>query len=211
MASLTFRCSAGNGAVYASGASWATVRSAAAGSTSTYNQSLIDVAGFGGLIRSQNLGGGSYDIIRAFFPFDTSSIPDGAVISSAVFSIYGYSTTNNDNSSAAALVGATPASNTVLADGDFDQVGSTRFCDSDIAFASWSTAGYNNFTLNATGIAAVAKAGYTVFGLRTSHDLDNSAPAGTNKIGGYTNGAAEANSPKLVITYTQATVSAFML
>lgn len=63
---------------------------------------------------------------RAFFPFDTSDIPDSADISAAALKLYvGYNIYDqvNDSESYIAIVQTSQASTSALANGDFDQAG----------------------------------------------------------------------------------------
>lgn len=114
---------------------------------------------------------------RGFLLFDTSSITDNDVIDSATFSIDGDGGTDGFNQSGC-LVDSTPASNTSIVAGDYDQLGTTLYADC-LDLGSWSTSSYNNFSLNATGLAAITTTGVTKFGWRLSSDRENSAPTWT--------------------------------
>lgn len=108
--------------------------------------------------------------------FDTSSIPDTDVISSATLSLYGRNVVDGfGGSQAVGIVTSTPASNTNIVTGDYANFGTTRQA-SDIDLGSWVTSAYNDFPLNATGLASISKTGITKFGARISGDIDNSAP-----------------------------------
>ena len=149
-------------------------------------------------------------IIRGVFLFDTSSLDDNANISSATFSLYGTSKSNSlsfsDAHASIALVSSAPASNTALANADFNiaNFGSTRFA-TDFSYTSFSTTGYNDMTLNASGVANISKTGVSKFGTMFACDLDNSAPnwvsgVATNINCNYADNGS--NKPKLVVTYT---------
>lgn len=152
------------------------------------------------------------DVTRSIFLFDTSSLPDDAVISAATFSFW--KTAANDTLTAGAsanstleLVAATPASNTALVAADFAQVGSTSFGSSAV-HNSLNNGAYNDITLNATGIAAISKTGITKFAIRYKWDLDNTTTGITWGSGGeirtvisYAETADTTQDPKLVITY----------
>lgn len=115
---------------------------------------------------------------RAFFGFDTSALPDEMSIYSAVFSLYGTGKDNSDGSSpTAGITAALPASNTTIVANDFDNVEHVRFADTDITYSGFNTAGYNNWTLNATGIASISDTGTTKFAFRFGRDIDNNAPS----------------------------------
>ncbi len=147
-----------------------------------------------------------YYFYRAIFTFDTSALPDAAIISAAVLSIYG--TSKYDDSSwalAFGLVQGISASNTALAASDFQaNTYTTRFA-TDISYAGYSITGYNDFTLNATGKAAISKTGVSKFCLKHSADIDNVAPTwAAGRTFGAHNYMAEQGTgykPKLVVTY----------
>ncbi|MEK7112226.1 MAG: hypothetical protein AAB875_02760, partial [Patescibacteria group bacterium] len=149
----------------AGGETFATLR-AGAGTASEDNIGAGEpCAGYGHLAASNSW----YRMYRGIFVFDTSGLNDGATISSATFSIYGRSKVDN--------IGITPkigltqgysASSTALAASDYN-VGNwsnTRICDTDITYAGYSTAGYNDFALNATGLGIISKTGVTKIGTR---------------------------------------------
>ncbi|MGD0779165.1 MAG: hypothetical protein ABR954_00040 [Dehalococcoidales bacterium] len=147
-------------------------------------------------------------LTRAIYLFDTSALPDGATISAATMSIRG--SDKLDNASWAGnlnVYSSNPTSNTALANGDYTTLGTTPFCDTPITYAGYSLTGYNDFALNAAGIAAISKTGITKLGLRNAnYDVANTAPTWVN--GGYwylTAYYAEGGTgykPKLVVTYT---------
>jgi len=148
---------------------------------------------------------------RAFFLFDTSSIPDEGVITSATFSMYpwaDYNVSRNSLSSTnagARLVTTTPDSNTAIVAADYQQQGTTAQA-SDIGYNDIA-AGYNDWTLNSTGRGNISKTGVTKFGLRMVCDANNTnpSPAGFSSLatgwGCYyaDNGS---NKPKLVVVYS---------
>lgn len=154
------------------------------------------------------IGGGWNYIRRGICLFDTSSIPDDATILKATFSLFIDSKTKQvtTTSDGIAIVGVTPASNTAIANGDYDAFGSTRYAD-DIAFDDVQ-AGYNDFVLNATGLAAVPVDGVTKIGLRLVCDLDDDEPTATaGQVLLYNTKFAEWSEadkrPKLTVVYTQ--------
>ena len=106
---------------------------------------------------------GTYDqCVRTSYSFDTSAIPDTDVISSAKLKLYGSEKTTNLGTTDIVIVESSPTDPSNLANGDYGNFGSTEF--GSIAIASISTVAYNDFTLNASGIATINKTGVTSFG-----------------------------------------------
>lgn len=141
---------------------------------------------------------------RAVFVFDTSSIDDGATITSATMSLYGAATTQDTLgiSPKVGVFSSSPASNTDVAAGDFDSLGTTLLSNK-IAASAWNASGWNTFTLNASGIAEISKNGVTKLGTReTEYDAANVEPAFVaNKEAKVTAQSAEgANPPVLSVT-----------
>lgn len=151
---------------------------------------------------------------RNIWLFDTSGLGAGAVVSAATLSIYGADVNGKLDGAAIApdvnIYSSNPASNTALASGDFDSLGSTAFCDTPITYANWSDAAYNDFAFNASGIAAIVVAGISKFGGRNAnYDVAASAPTwsqgGDSRIEGYFAEKGTGYKPKLVVTYTAVT------
>ena len=156
---------------------------------------------------------------RGIFLFDSSSLPDGATISSATFSFY-IAAGNSSNAlglsaahAAASLVGSTPASNTGLVAADYAQLGSTRYA-TDKNFADWNTDAYTDQALNATGITNISKTNITKLGTRSGVDLDNGTPAWSSaagSIGGCNQAdvAGTTTDPKLTVIFTSVSSNRF--
>lgn len=144
---------------------------------------------------------GSYEIKRDILVFDTSSIPDGDVISSAKFYFYRQDSGDSEGNNTLAIQGATPASEAVIVVGDWDcmTINTPTEYATRLNFSAIGASGYHSFTLNASGIAAINKTGNTVIAVREgTHDIDNSAPAGTGNYLIYTSSSG-ANPPYLEI------------
>jgi hypothetical protein len=120
--------------------------------------------------------GSTHGVYRHFCSFDTSGIPDTATVDSATLTVrvsklYGATTIG--------LYSSLAASATVLVAGDFSKFGSTLYSSSDV-----SATGNISFALNAAGLAAISKTGYTKFCLREyTHDGLNVAPADGEDVG----------------------------
>ncbi len=151
-----------------------------------------------------------YQINRSCYGFLTSSLGSSATISAATFSLYADGNINQGLGDVGmGVVSFTPASNTALASGDYaiTNFGSTDFA-TRINVSTFGTAGYKDYTLNASGLAYINKTGVTNFGHLLGWDIDNNF-TGTWSSGAVTNGrnyfaeqTGTANDPKLVITYT---------
>lgn len=109
------------------------------------------------------------DVRRYIATFDTSDLTASVEITEAVLSLRGTGKANALGSDAIHICAATPASNTVLVNADYGQLGSTSFAN--IAYASWSTTAYNDFTLDANGEANISKTGISRFGSRMGWDI----------------------------------------
>jgi hypothetical protein len=183
-----------DGYVLNSGSTYSTVRGAASGSA---------VSNDGGILTWSNYkSGATYGVERAIIVFDTSALGDGDTIDSATLSLYGPASVNNVDSDSMSIVGATPASDNVLVVGDYSQIGTTKFA-SDIAFASLSLGGYNDFSLNASGLSNISKTGASKFGGRTAKEIAGTAPTGLNTcypLSADTVGTD--NDPKLVVVHS---------
>lgn len=182
---------------------WATII-AGAGQSATRNADDAYIGILGGTTSA-----GWKQLIRGFFLFDTSAIGADATISATVLSLYG--TSKGDGLSSGANIDiytSAPASNTVIATGDFDSAGAVSQTGNPISYANFSAAGYNNFTFNATGRGNVSKTGISKFATRNAnYDVAATAPpwasAGDTWIAGYyADQAGTTTDPKLVVTYT---------
>ncbi|MBI5732627.1 hypothetical protein HY967_01565 [Candidatus Jorgensenbacteria bacterium] len=153
---------------------------------------------------------------RAIFTFDTSPIGTDDIASST-FSLYGYAKASAvGNTPNLDVYAATPAAVNNLAVADYGQVGSTSLSDAPISYNSFSTTGYNDFALNATGLANINKTGVSKFGTRSAnYDVGASTPPSWNADGVDSlrvyfadNGS---NQPKLVVVHSEATTGAAFL
>lgn len=114
---------------------------------------------------------------RGIFLFDTSVIPDGDIIESAIFAYDNQSKLNeqtgqNAEGSRSVLVASTPASNIELADSDYGELGSVNFGEGpkQVDVVNFS---YNDIALNASGLANINKTGISKFGTLYKWDFDN--------------------------------------
>lgn len=151
-------------------------------------------------------------IYRGIFLFDTSGLPDGATISAAVLSLYGYIKSDTlEITPNVCIYSSAPASNNDLVAGDYDSLGTTAFSNT-ITYANWLVADpfWNNFTLNTAGKAAISLTGVSKFGSRNpTYDVGTSTPTWVSAkscyLGSYSAEQGEGYKPKLVVTYTAPT------
>lgn len=191
-----------DGTIYSAwNATWATVRGATVGDANYVSDGDDPATGLDAILQAGTRKSGTdYMIQRCFMLFDTSSLSDSDVIlsSNLKLNVSVSSSNDNDGNDYMAIVTSTPASNTALVAGDFDQLGTTAQTN-NIDLTSMGT-GWVTFDLNATGLAAIAKTGVTKFGAREGHDVINEAPvadynwmiAGTSET---------ANKPTLNVLY----------
>lgn len=147
---------------------------------------------------------------RSIFLFDTAALPDTDAISAATLSLFTGPTPyviNDGSSPTLCVVSSAPLTNLAIVAGDFDSLGSTAFSDAP-AYTSFSGSVYAVLTLNATGIAAIAKTGVTKFGTKeATYDLTGTAPA--NSAAGNVHGflvffaeqTGTSNDPLLTVTH----------
>lgn len=174
-----------------------------AGNFSDYNQTFTLTYLLGGTTSNRFSGIG-----RSIFVFDTSSLGSNATITSATFSVRGVSKSNDLSLSSdhikLSLVSATTSSNNSIQPGDYDGIGSTRL-SSDISYSVFSTSGFNNYSLNASGLAAINKTGQTKLALLLAVDVDNGSPNWVSGVSSlyqiYTHEHSTSYAPKLTIIY----------
>lgn len=166
---------AGDGYISRYNASWDTAHDATSGTGQSATAAQVSV----GTGRTTT----AYYLYRVFLPFDTSSLPDDATITSATLHVYPYAKKNNDNDGDdfVTVVQTSQASTTTLSKADFDQAGSinnpTEGIDTSERkdITNVSTSAYLTFNLNSTGLGWVSPTGTTMLGLREGHDVIDSA------------------------------------
>lgn len=148
-----------------------------------------------------------YRLERSEFTFDTTAV---VYPSSAIFSFRGSS--KSDGGSwlpTINVVASNPAVNNAGTATDFATFGTTPFSTKK-TYANYSTSGYNDFTLNAAGLAAIVAGGITKLGIREAdYDIPNIEPAkgkgdyvGCYFRGYFADQTGTTYDPKLVVEYT---------
>jgi len=152
-------------------------------------------------------------VYRHFFNFDLSGLGAGATITAIEFGIYGE---GKDSSVSRTYNIYDSTASTTIADVDFDQGGTTAYCDTAIAGSSFSTTGYNTFAANATAITAAQTAldGSLLFKScvrEVTKDVANVAPTDSGSAPYVQfSGAAHAETtqdPYILVTYTVVTTN----
>lgn len=177
MATLSFNPASGandplDGWVGFSGAS--RTFSSIIGETNGTDPNVINTSGTPFYLESSTTTNQFDNLYRGFFIFDTSSIPSDAIITSAKISLYGVNKGNGLGSPDLHITSSNPASNSNLVNADFDNIGSTSF--GNISYDSFSTTGWNDITLNASGLANINKGtgARSKFALLSSWDINGS-------------------------------------
>ena len=151
-------------------------------------------------------------IHRAILLFDTSLIGDSDTVASSTMSIRATAADDTNGVTAAHkvvhIVSSAPASDTALASGDYDSLGTTDY--GSVAFASISTTAYTPIVLTSDGRGAISKTGVTKFGLRYAVDKDAGSPARngnsltTTVAMDFADQAGAGTDPYLSVDYTAA-------
>lgn len=182
--------STSDGRIYATNVVYNTAWTAATGTVDSANLYVGQATGF--------------YVFRGFLFFDTSSIPDSATITSATLSLYGATDFSATNFDVVVTNGQPTYPHDPMAIGDYDK---TNYSGSGGSFntGTFTTTGYNNITLNATGISWISKTGTTKLTLRSSLDIAGTSPAGDEYVVFYpAETAGTSQDPVLVVTYTPA-------
>ncbi len=155
----------------------------------------------------------SYYIYRTFFPFDTSSLDSGAIISAATFEIWGFEDWS-DTDFYWSIVNTTQSSMSGLSLSDYSKCGilsNPPLGATHVSTNVFVAGGYNLFTLNPTGRGWVKRngegspAGWTKLGIRSREDYygSGSAPPGKEFVSFATSNMSGTNKdPKLTVTFT---------
>ncbi len=187
----TFDASWYDGIAYFSGSNYATTWAWSGGSAQFTNS--YDYLG-------QRNDSAWYWIYRYATYFDTSSLPDGTTINSAILSFrlkYDNSTTDFDIVMQSGSYGTYPHVPLVGAD-YYKSYYSGNYGSMNTASVA---IGYNNITLSDT--STISKTSWTKFMLRSSLDIAGTAPANTyDTVTVYDTEAGTAYSPKLYVNYT---------
>lgn len=202
-----FETGSGDGAVtvYANSTNWSTEHNATVGEYSDYTSTNV----FDGAVMHPGVikhADNKFSISRAFFPFDTSAIPDDSNISSSTFLMYVDDKLNSFNIDYY-LVETSQSATDSLSLEDYDQCGTVdnpTLLSSALNSSSITIDSFNAISLNAVGTSTINKTGFTKLGLRFGEDLISDTPSfgqGTSYI--VINSSESDNEPMLMVEYTE--------
>jgi len=133
----------------------------------------------GAWITEMHGNGSAWQCERTVMTFDTSAIGAYSTVNSASLFVRGQPGGSDAGSSAAPVASSDYGSVSPLA---FNNISMTPNSDNIFTKASWSTTGFNEFILNATGIAAINKTGSSFYGaVDYYYDFLNNLPPARNK------------------------------
>ncbi|HUH79602.1 MAG TPA: PKD domain-containing protein [Methanoregula sp.] len=150
-----------------------------------------------------------WDTDREALIFDISGLPAGATVTAATLDIPGNNKYNHwdNNPPTFGITGFTPVTAGSIGVADFQRNGTTRYNTADISYANLDSTnryGYNVFTLNPAGLAAIVPGkNYANFMVRASYDIDSHNPGwGSQYFAYWETSSYSAGAPRLTITYT---------
>jgi hypothetical protein len=117
----------------------------------------------------QGLTASGFNIWRSALFFDTSSLPDTAVITAATLSLYGYIDASQTDFDITVVNGS--LLNDPIVAGDYGDLLNQTTSGGTFNTSGFSTSGYNDIPLNTVGMGWISKTGMTQFGLRSSRDI----------------------------------------
>lgn len=187
-----------DGCLYSTSSNWSTARNATTGSVS---------CGANGATVGIYKTGNQYEIYRVALPFDTSGLPDNALVTGAVLRMYmtGRDNMDDDGNDFIRVVQTTTASGTSLTAEDFDQIGAVTnptgaLADKDLS--DLYPPAYWGATFATTSLSWINPTGHTKLGLREGHDIQNVAPDAASTLSIYLDAWGEHLNPAtLDITY----------
>ncbi|TAL48920.1 hypothetical protein EPN83_02815 [Patescibacteria group bacterium] len=166
-----------------------------------------------GLISSGCTGGLAVRITRGFLAFDTSPLPDNAIITAATINVFVPSKANDvdDGNDFAVVVQGRQASTNSLSNSDYNKAGNQVTAATELSDRLDLTAlalnQYNTWSLNGTGLGFVSLTGVSKFALREGHDLLKAWPSyAPDQFNGFAAAMSEqtgtTQDPYLEVTYT---------
>jgi hypothetical protein len=197
----TFYSSSSDGNVSQSDAIYLTAHDATSGNVDDTSTSLW-------IGQHWNATENKYYVYRGYVFFDTSSLPDGATIVSVTLSLYGSQDLSTNAEFNLIIQNGQPDSpHNPLNEYDYyydNYTGSGGY----LSTTSFITTGYNNITMNATGLGWINKTAATKLCIRSSRDISSTTPGPpmvmdrNEYVVVYAQDGGASYIPKLHITYT---------
>ena len=163
--------------------SWSSARDASAGNTVDTNDNFTQL-GAGVIYTANKHSADSYEVVRAYFRFDFSSV--SGTVDAGTLSIRGYTSAGNPKARIMRSTAFTGGSNTLVG-GDFDLVQFAADYSSSNP-VTWNASGWNDFTLNSTAITEINNNGELIVCLVEHvydyYDFDPSTSSGGTYVGG---------------------------
>jgi len=159
----------------------------------------------GPLSPGQFLAAGDYCIIRDFLVFNTSSLPDDAIIDSAHVQMVVFKDYSDTDFNVTLQNTKPPVPHDPLVAGDYFKAAfsGSGYSEGFTNTSGCAEGGYFNITLNASGINGINLTGYTRWVMRSNQDILASAPSGDEWIQFYApSGTTPWRGPHLIINYT---------
>lgn len=166
-----------------------------------------------GVIYSSNSSGIFHSNYRGQLFFNTSSLPDTAVVTGAQIKMLGVVRENGLGSLNLSLIDVYPISNTLPNSGNYNRTTFNRLAP-DIPYLSFSPTGISTFVL--TNFSQINTTGNTIVMIATSSDADNTSPTwssntATRFIISSSAASSGSKAPQLIITYVISSTSSFIL
>ena len=136
---------------------------------------------------------------RVILTFDTSYIPDDAIVISADVTVWGTAKANGVGGFNISLVDVTPGNRMLFSAGDFDATSFIRMSP-DLEYSTWATDNINTFPLTAAGMGYINIMGDTSYMLTNNYTVDNVTPAWASDLESYARGAPLSSSSKPYMT-----------
>jgi hypothetical protein len=140
-----------------------------------------------------------FHIIRSALFFDTSSLPDTAVITAATLSLYGFMDSSATDFDITVVDGSLLNDPLVL--GDYGDLLTQTTSGGAFNTSGFSTSGYNDIPLNVVGVGWISKTGMTKFGLRSSRDITATEPSTPESVAVYSYDQGVGYRPRLNVSY----------
>ena len=145
----------------------------------------------------QTLSTGTYTIWRYGYVYDTSTIPDDAVITAANLSIYVVNDYTTTNFNIMVTNGQPTYPHNPVVVGDYDKSYYSGLGNAGFSTAGIVTSAYNNVSLNSTGISWISLTGETKLLVRSDREIAGTVPVGSEYM--------SVTSNYLEVTYTSLT------